>query len=278
MRIDSHQHFWTLGQFPHAWITKDLQAIHRSFGPQDLKPLLDAHRLDGSILVQTFSSLEETRWFLTLAIRNPFIKGVVGWADLTDPSLQETLEGLQEHPRFVGLRHVVHDEPDAQWLVRPEVLSGLGVLELHKVPYDLLIRPPHLAAAIEVARRFPGLPLVVDHIAKPRIAEGGWDDWAEGIRQLASFPNVWCKLSGMITEAKRPGWKPDDLKRYVDWILQHFGPSRLMFGSDWPVCLLAGSYDDVVRAVEPHLRGLSAEELEGIWGKNAARFYGIRAD
>ncbi|HAM72146.1 MAG TPA: amidohydrolase [Verrucomicrobiales bacterium] len=276
MRLDAHQHFWNLAQFPHPWITPELPALRRDFGPADLKPHLERHSLDGSILVQTFSSLEESRFFLSLATQHPWIRGVVAWVDLTDPDVGETVEALQEHPKFVGIRHVVHDEPDPLWLNRHEVMAGLATLELHRVPYDLLLRPQHLPAAIEVARHYPGLPLVVDHIAKPRIAQEGWGEWAEGIRSLARFPNVWCKLSGMITEAARGGWKPEDLKPYVRHVLEVFGPERLMYGSDWPVCLLAGSYDQVVEALEANLKDLSTQDRERIWGESAAAFYGIR--
>ncbi|MBM3848227.1 MAG: amidohydrolase [Verrucomicrobia bacterium] len=273
MRIDSHQHFWSLGMFPHSWITPQLKPIHRSFGPDDLKPLLDACRLDGSVLVQTFSSLEETRWFLTLASQHDFIRGVVGWVDLTDPDVEETIDGLKDHPKFCGIRHVVHDEPDAGWLCRKDVLAGLAALARMQVPFDLLIKPPHLSAALQVAEANPTLRLVVDHIAKPRIAEGGWDDWADGIARLAGHSNVWCKLSGMITEASWTGWKSSDLKRYVTHVVNIFGPERCMYGSDWPVCLLAGSYEDAFRALEESLPSLDEAALKGIWGENAASFY-----
>ncbi|MBI1840596.1 MAG: amidohydrolase family protein [Verrucomicrobia bacterium] len=276
MRIDAHQHFWTLGQFPHSWITEDLQPLRRNFGPSDLQPLLAQHGLEGSILVQTFSSLEETRWFLTLAMQHSFILGVVGWVDLEDPEVGDTIDALQEHPRFVGIRHVAHDEPDVNWLTRPEVLRGLGELEIRRVPFDLLLKPPHLAAALRVAERFPGLPLVVDHMAKPRIAARGWDDWADGISALARCPNVSCKLSGMITEADWKQWRPEHLRPYVDHVVEKFSPRRLLFGTDWPVCLLAGGYSRVVEALETSLPALTLGERAGIWGDNAARFYGVR--
>jgi L-fuconolactonase len=170
----------------------------------------------------------------------------------------------------------VHDEPDVRWLERADVQRGLAHLELRRIPFDLLIKPPHLESALAVARKFPGLPLVVDHIAKPRIAEGGWDDWAGGITELARCGNVWCKLSGMVTEASWTAWKPGDLSRYVDHVLEGFTPRRLMFGSDWPVCLLAGSYDRVAAALEENVAGLSAAEQRRIWGESAAEFYGLR--
>lgn len=277
MRVDAHQHFWSLGQFPHSWITEDLKPLRRSFGPEDLRPLLTRHRLEGAVLVQTFGSAEETRWFLSLASEHTFIKGVVGWVDLTAPEVDQAVETLQEHPKFVGIRHVVHDEPDPNWLLRQDVQGGLSDLELRKVPFDLLVKPPHLPAALETARRFPGLPLVIDHIAKPRISDGGWDDWAGGMAELSRCPNVWCKLSGMVTEASWQDWKPSDLRRYIDHVLGLFTPGRLMFGSDWPVCLLAGSYDRVVEALQSNLSSLTEEEQARIWGGSATEFYGLRS-
>ena len=277
MRIDAHQHFWSLERFPHPWITEDLKPLRHNFGPEELTPLLKRHQLEGAVLVQPFSSIEETRWLLTLATQHSCIKGVVGWADLASTDLDAQLESFQEHPKFVGIRHVVHDEPDVNWLLRPEVQGGLSDLELRKIPYDLLIKPPHLAAALQVARKFPGLPLVIDHIAKPRIADGGWDDWAEGIAELSRCPNVWCKLSGMITEASWQDWKPSDLQRYVDHVLNLFTPQRLMFGSDWPVCLLAGNYDRVIEALRSNLASLGTEEQSRIWGESATQFYRLKS-
>lgn len=273
MRIDAHQHFWTLGQYPHAWITEPLKAIRRDFTPQHLKPLLDRHRLDGCVLVQTFSSLDESRFFLALAHQHPWIAGVVAWVDLTDMHVGDTIDDLRRDPKLVGIRHVVHDEPDVNWLRRADVQRGLAELAKHSLPYDLLIRPPHLAASIEVARKFPDLRLVVDHIAKPQIAAQNWGDWADGLAELAQCPNVWCKLSGLITEADWAKWQPSDLKPYIHHVLASFGTGRVMFGSDWPVCLLAGSYDRVVEAAEINTAGLSAAERDAIWGDNAAQFY-----
>lgn len=275
MRIDAHQHFWNLQQFPHPWITPELKAIHRDFGPAELKPLLNRHGLDGCVLVQTFSSLEETRYFLSLATQQDFIRGVVGWVDLQDPAVGETVEALEDHPKLVGIRHVVHDEPDVDWLLRPAVRRGLAELARRRIPYDLLLRPPHLPAALALARELPELPLVIDHLAKPRIAQRGWDDWIGGMEQLASLPNVYCKLSGLITEASWSTWTPTDLQPYIHWAIEHFSPNRLMYGSDWPVCLLAGSYDQVVEALEANLSPLSASDRAKIWGETAVKFYGL---
>lgn len=277
MRVDAHHHFWQPGRYDYPWLGPHLKAIYRDFGPGDLQPLLERHRIARTVLVQTISSLDETKWFLALARQHPFIAGVVGWVDLKDPRVSDTLDELLASPGLAGIRHQVHDEPDVNWLLRPDVQRGLRVLAQHGLPYDLLIRPPHLAGALQVARRFPDLPLVVDHIAKPRIAEHGWDDWAGGLAALAQCPNVWCKLSGMITEADWAIWQPADLTPYLDYVLATFGPERVLFGSDWPVCLLAGSYDRVVAAVETGLAHLSAAEREKVFGTNAVQFYRLKA-
>jgi L-fuconolactonase len=277
MRIDSHHHFWQLDRFRYPWMTPDLVPLLRSFGPDELQPLLARHGFDRSVLVQTISSLDETRWFLQLADEHDWIAGVVGWVDLTDPALAETLDQFAAHPKFVGVRHQVHDEVDDRWLVRDDVLRGLAGLAARSIPYDLLLRPQHLPCAIEVARRLPQLTLAVDHIAKPAIARRGWDDWATPIAELAALPNVTCKLSGMITEANWTNWQNDDLRPYVNRVLDCFGPARLMFGSDWPVCLLAGSYAQVVEALDRNLESLSSSEKEQLFGQTAARVYGLQS-
>jgi len=276
MRIDAHHHFWKLGRYDYSWLGPDLKAIYRDFGPDDLAPLLARHRIDRTVLVQTISSLDETKWFLSLTRQYAFIAGVVGWVDLKDPRVGDTLDELLASRGLVGIRHQVHDEPDVNWLLRPDVQRGLGELARRGLPYDLLIRPPHLAASLQVARNFSSMPLVVDHSAKPRIAQGGWADWAGGLAALAQCPNVWCKLSGLITEANWASWQPTDLKPYLDHVLATFGPERVLFGSDWPVCLLAGSYDRVVAALETGLSHLSATEREMIFGANAVRLYQLK--
>ncbi len=275
MRIDAHHHFWQLDRFRYPWMTPDLEPLLRDYGPADLQPLLAAHHVDRSVLVQTISSLDETRWFLQLSERHEFIAGVVGWVDLTDPALDQMLDELAPHPKFVGVRHQVHDEPDDRWLLRDDVLRGLAQLAARSIPYDLLLRPRHIPAAIEVALALPELSLVVDHIAKPAIAHRGWDDWAKPFAKLAKHPNVTCKLSGMITEADWQQWQPGDLRPYVDHALSCFGAERLMFGSDWPVCLLAGGYGRVVAALEENLAGLSDAERADVFGGTAVRVYGL---
>ena len=275
MRIDAHHHFWQLSRFRYPWMGPELGRLRRDFGPNDLRPLLAARAIDHTVLVQTISSPEETRWFLQLATQHDWIAGVVGWVDLTDPGIDRVLDELTRHPKFVGVRHQVHDETDDRWLLRDDVRAGLARLAARAIPYDLLLRPRHLPVAVELARALPGLPLVVDHVAKPQIAMRGWDDWAQPLAELAACPQVACKLSGMITEADWSHWQPADLRPYVEHALASLGPQRLMFGSDWPVCLLAGSYAQAHDALVECVGALSPAEQSEIFGGAAARVYGL---
>jgi L-fuconolactonase len=277
MRIDAHHHFWTIGRYGMPWLAGDaLKPIIKTFAPDDLRPHLQSQRIDKTILVQTISSVDETRWFCQLSEQHDFIAGVVGWVGLTSRDVGSRLDELTQSPRLVGIRHQVHDEPDGNWLLRDDVRAGLRALEARGLVYDLLIKPPHLDAAAKVAASMPSLKFVVDHIAKPRIAEQGWDDWAGPISALASHENVSCKLSGMITEAHWDRWTPADLKPYIDHVINAFGVERVLFGSDWPVCNLAGGYDDVVEALRRNIAELSPGEQRKIFGENAARIYGIK--
>jgi L-fuconolactonase len=275
MRIDAHHHFWQIGRYEYPWIGPDGGVLARDYGPAELAPLLASRQIARTVLVQTIASLDETRWFLSLARENPWIAGVVGWVDLTDPAVGDTLDELLAGPGLVGIRHNLHEEPDPHWVLWPDVQRGLGEVARRGLVYDLLIRPPYLAAALDTARRLPELRLVVDHLAKPAIARRGWDDWAGPLAELAREPNVWCKLSGMITEADHRAWTPADLRPYVEHVLDSFGPQRAMFGSDWPVCLLAGSYAHVVDALEENLACLSSAERAAVMGENAAACYGL---
>lgn len=273
MRIDAHHHFWQLGRFDYNFLSPEQKVLWRDFLPNDLAPLLHAAGIDRSVLVQTIASVDETKWFLELAGQHEFLAGVVGWVDLTDGRLEHVLDEIAQHPKLVGIRHNVHDEKDHAWLSRTEVRRGLAVLAARGLPFDLLIRPRHLAECVKLVTELPQLHVVVDHLAKPRIADRGWEDWATGMAQLARFPQVYCKLSGMITEAKHALWQAADLAPYVEHVLHCFGPQRSMFGSDWPVCLLAGDYArmrDALRVIVQHLGGA---ELAAIWGETAAQFY-----
>ncbi len=256
----------------------ELDPIRRSFGPDDLRPELEAAGVDYTVLVQTVPSVDETREFLSIAERTRFVAGVVGWVDLTAADIGETLAELQAQPNakaLVGIRHQVHDEKDAQWLLRPDVGRGLGAVRDAGLAYDILVRPRELPAALATARAFPDMRLVIDHLAKPPIASGTIDEWAAQMEPFRPLTHVSCKLSGMITEADWTGWTAADLKPYVARVLDIFGPDRVMYGSDWPVCMLAGSYGEVKHALEESLPTLSAEERAQIFGGSAIRFYGL---
>jgi len=272
--IDAHQHFWERGRFKDAWLDQAThQPISGSFLPKDLEPLLRKSGIQKSIFVQTQHDLEENRWVLDLAAKHDWIAGVVGWVDLASPRCEEQLLEFKGKPKFVGVRHVTHDEPDDDFIVRPAVLAGLQVLEKHGVPFDLLFFVKHLKHAATLAERFPGLPMVIDHLAKPRIKDRTMEGWKEHFLAAAKFPNVSCKLSGMVTEADWKAWKPADLKPFVQLAIDAFGPDRLMFGTDWPVCLLAAPYERVVEALRESLGPLSRADRDKIFGGTAARFY-----
>jgi L-fuconolactonase len=278
--IDAHQHFWQFSQpFNYEWLkAPDKAPICRDYLPQDLAPHLAACGVNRTIFVQTQHDLQENRWVLGLTQQHPWIAGIVGWVDLGSLDCEAQLLEFKEHPKFVGVRHITHDEPDDDFIIRPEVLRGLSVLERYRVPFDLLFFVKHLRHAAALARRFPDLPLVIDHLAKPRIKDQSREDWLPAFREAAACPNVFCKLSGMVTEANWQNWNPTDLEPYVQSALELFGPARCMYGSDWPVCELAGSYEAVFRALETALGPLSDHERAQIFGGTAKRFYGLKDD
>lgn len=276
MRVDAHQHFWQNGFFDDAWRhAPGLEPLRQDRLPEHLAPELARTGMDRTIAVQTLHDVGETRWLLELADHNPWIAGVVGWVDLTAPDCEAQLLQLTPHPRFAGIRHVTQDEPDDDFIVRPDVLRGLRVLECHRVPFELLFHVRHLRHAATLAAELPGLPLVLDHLAKPRIAAGDMADWLSGLRAAARHPNVSCKLSGLVTEAQWQGWKPADLEPYVREALSAFGPERCMFGSDWPVCRLAATYQQVHDALHAALGDLSSADEDSIFGGAATAFYGL---
>jgi L-fuconolactonase len=272
--VDAHHHFWDPARAEYPWLTDELAPIRRAFGPDDLRPLLAAHGVDRTVLVQTRSSLEETRELLAVAEATDFVAGVVGWADLTDPDLPATLTELRAGPggrRLAGIRHQVHDEADPGWLLRPDVRRGLRTVGEAGLAYDLLVRPRELPAALAVTRELTGVRFVIDHIAKPRIRGGADPEWAERLAPFSDLRHVHCKLSGMVTEADWRRWRPGDLAPFVRAVLGWFGPERVMFGSDWPVCLLAASYGDVLGG----LRAAADDLPPQVLGENAVRFYGL---
>ncbi len=272
--INAHQHFWELHRFNTTWLdAPPLAPIRRNFLPEDLAPLLDAAGIQKSIFVQTQHNLAEARWVLRLAKKHEFLAGVVGWLDLASDDCERQLLEFREDPKFVGARHITQDEPDDDFIIRDDVLRGLALLEKHQLPFDLLFYPKHLRHAATIARKLPDLPLVIDHLAKPRIASGEMKPWIDDLRAAARCPNVCCKLSGLVTEADWRSWKPVDLRPYVRAALDAFGPERCMYGSDWPVCLLAGDYGRVHAALVEALGELSPGDRERIFGLTAARFY-----
>ncbi len=273
MRIDAHQHFWDIHRFQYPWMPPGESPLRRNYVPQDLEPILKRNRFEGSVVVQANTIIEETLWLLELASEHEFVRGIVGWVDLTDPRVGATLDKFQRHAKFKGVRHLVHDEPDVNWLLRADVIAGLRELARREVPYDLLLRPQHLKIVPGVAEKVPGLRMVVDHIAKPPIATGRMDDWAEDMATVAKIPNVYCKLSGMITEADPRGWKAEHLRPYVAHVLKLFGPERLMFGSDWPVCTLAGSWKEVLAAFTQAIGPQPIDVREKLLGGTAEKFY-----
>ena len=273
MRIDAHQHFWDIHRFQYPWMPPGESPLRRNYVPQDLEPILKRNRFEGSVVVQANTIIEETLWLLELALEHEFVRGIVGWVDLTDPRVGTTLDKFQRHAKFKGVRHLVHDEPDVNWLLRADVIAGLRELARREIPYDLLLRPQHLKIVLGVAEKVPGLRMVVDHIAKPPIATGGMDDWAEDMATVAKIPNVYCKLSGMITEADPRGWKAEHLRPYVAHVLNVFGTERLMFGSDWPVCTLAGSWKEVLAAFTQAIGPQPIEVREKLLGGTAEKFY-----
>jgi L-fuconolactonase len=275
MRIDAHQHFWDLTRFDYAWMPPEPSILRQNFLPDRLARILTRNRFAGSVVVQATTLLAETHWLLDLADANEFILAVVGWVDLTDPRLGLTLDELQKRPKFKGVRHPVQDEPDDNWLMRAEVLAGLVELARRGLPYDLLIRPRHLPLVSRIAERAPGLRMVIDHIAKPGIATHTLEPWAQDIAAASKLPQVYCKLSGMITEAAPQSWKAEHLRPYVTHVMQSFGPDRLMFGSDYPVCLLNGSWKEALAAFTQSIGAQPIEVREKLLGGTAQKFYGI---
>ena len=276
--VDAHHHFWDPETADYPWMTGAYRQLRRAYGPSDLAPLLEDNGVTATVVVQAREDLDETISLLALAGTTPWVAGVVGWVDLTSPDVAETITRVRDGDhgdRLVGIRHLVHDEPDPEWLLRDEVLGGLGVVAEAGLVYDLLVRARELPTATEVARRLPGLRLVLDHLAKPSISTQQIQPWASAIGEIAGLPNVTCKVSGMVTEADWTAWRPADLAPYIGTALELFGADRLMWGSDWPVCTQAASYSEVYDATTTILSDLVGDELEWILGGCAAATYGL---
>jgi L-fuconolactonase len=276
--VDAHHHFWDPRRVDYPWLTDDLAVIRRPFEAADLAPLVAAEGIEATILVQTRSSLEETREFLATAASVRFIRGVIGWVDLTDPGVGDTIAALREAPGgdlLVGIRHQVHDEPDPAWLLRDDVRRGIAAVARAGLVYDLLVRPRELAAAAELVASMPDARFVVDHLAKPPIRDGALEPWAALVASFGVFANASWKLSGLVTEADWERWTPADLAPYVEHALDVLGAPRLIFGSDWPVCLLAAPYERVLATARTVTAGLSEAERAAVFGGNARMVYGL---
>jgi len=285
VKIDSHQHFWSL-QRPndYGFLTPAAGVLYRDWLPADLEPVLKSAGVERTILVQAAETLEETQWLLDLAGQTDFVAGVVGWVNMdTDTaSFRRDLDAFRRHPKFVGLRPMLQDLDDDRFILRPHVLENLKVTAALDFPFDILIYPKHLPHIYEMLQRVPGLRAVIDHLAKPVIRSGQIDSWQFWMEKISRIPGVWCKLSGMVTEADHQQWKKEDFVPYVHAIMNSFGAERVMFGSDWPVCLQAATYQQVLSLLEEVLDELPGRldtmELERIFGENAAAFYKVQRD
>ena len=278
MHIDAHQHFWRYDVRRHDWITDEMKILKRDYLPADLSPELRANGMSGCVAVQAEQSEDETEFLIEMADQYPFIKGVVGWVDLLSPNLPERLSYFSKYDKLRGFRHVVQSEADDGFMLRPEFCRGIERLQEYGFTYDILIYSRQLPAAVELVSRFPQQSFVVDHIAKPSIRTNEFEPWASQMLALGKNANVYCKVSGIITEADWKNWNSEAIAPYLDVVFEAFGIDRLMFGSDWPVCLLAGSYEQVVRLIESYVGKLSLMQKEGVWGMNATRFYALEGN
>jgi L-fuconolactonase len=276
MRIDSHQHFWRYKPAMDSWITDQMSMLRRDFLPDELGTELRANGVDASIAVQVDQSETETLSLLDLAKRYPNVAGVVGWVDLAAPNVAERLKFFSQFEKLCGFRHIVQAEPDDRFMLRSDFVHGIAEMRAFDFTYDILIYPKQLPAAIGLVEKFPEQRFVIDHIAKPAIKTHQIGPWADHIRTIAKGSAVMCKLSGLVTEADWNNWRAEDFRPYLDVVFEAFGTERLMFGSDWPVCLLAGTYKDVKQLTEDYVRDLPGPERNNIFGLNAARFYGLR--
>jgi L-fuconolactonase len=275
MKLDAHQHFWNYNTRDYGWIGEEMSVIRRSFLPEDLQPILTDSGISGCIAVQARQSLEETEWLLELADKHEFIKGVVGWVDLCSEEAASQLAGYAANPWLKGVRHVIQDEPDVKFVLREDFQRGIALLEQYNLAYDLLVSKEQLPHAVELVQKFPKQRFVIDHLAKPDIKAGVGSPWKETMEAIAAYPNVYCKLSGMVTEADWNHWKQEDFTFYLDTVLQAFGSERVMYGSDWPVCTVAGTYAEVINLLQTHVKRLPEAEQQLIFGDNCAAFYNL---
>ncbi|GIO95608.1 hydrolase [Paenibacillus lautus] len=277
--MDAHQHYWLIERGDYEWITPEVPELYRNFLPSDLKPHLDSHQLDGSITVQAAPTLEETDYLLSLADRDASIVGVVGWIDLFDPEHRKHYERFRKHPKFIGFRIMIQDMPDANVILEPSFIQALNEYVKDDVPIDLLVRSHQLEPLLKLIEQVPGIRGVVDHLGKPPIRSGQIEPWESFMKQIARFPRMYCKLSGMVTEAEHRRWSQEDFNEYVHKVVAMFGPDRVMFGSDWPVCLLSAEYDQVVDVLAEALpKRWGEREHARLFGLNAMAFYKLKKD
>lgn len=275
-RIDSHQHFWKYDPLEYDWIDDEMRAIRRDFLPDDLRSEITLAGIDAVISVQARQTLAETFWLLELANRHDFIRGVVGWAPLTDSNVEESLERISADPKLRAIRHILQSEPDPFYILRDDFNRGIRILKQFELAYDVLIFERHLPQTIEFVDRHSNQLFIVDHLAKPRVKSREISPWRENIQELAKRPHVYCKISGLVTEGDYSGWTPEQLRPYIETVFEAFGTQRVMFGSDWPVCLVAISYRRWVLTVEEALKGFSESEQERFWSRTAEEAYGLR--
>lgn len=276
MRIDSHQHFWKYDSVRDSWIDDSMKVIRRNFLPEDLKPVLDKNNIEGSVVIQADQSEKETQFLLDLADKNHFIYGVVGWVDLKADNVEERLNHFNKNILFKGIRHIVQAEPD-DFMLDLSFQHGISKLKNYNLTYDILVYPSQLPAAIKLAEKFPDQKFVLDHIAKPNIKERQIKGWQEQISELAKYSNVFCKVSGMLTEADWKNWDKSDFKPYLDVVFKAFGTQRILYGSDWPVSLLAGKYKEQMEVLENYISQFSNQEKALIMGANASKFYNLKS-
>jgi len=275
MKIDTHQHFWKYSKKQYPWIGEGMEVLAQDRLPADLNTLLDANGIEGTVAVQARQVVEETEALLAMAEEYDFIRGVVGWVDLRSPNVEAQLERFKDRTKMVGVRHVVQDEPDEKFVLREDFMRGIGKLKAYDLVYDILIFPHQLPAAIDLVQRFPDQVFILDHMAKPCIKDEQISPWESDIKKLASFENVSCKMSGMVTEADWHNWTVEDFRPYMEVVLEAFGTERLTIGSDWPVCTLAGQYGSVVSIAAVFIAQLSDNEQKAIWEENPERIYGL---
>ena len=273
MKIDSHQHFWIFNTADYGWMGDNMSVIRKDHLPADLVKDQATIGFDGSVAVQARQSLEETRWLLKLASENAVIKGVVGWVDLRSADLENQLAEFTKHPKFVGVRHVVQDEPEDDFIIQPNFVKGVQLLRKYDLAYDILVFPKHLPNSVKLVEQCPDQTFVLDHIAKPLIKDGKISPWNKNIKHLAALPNVYCKVSGMVTEADWATWKPEDIYPYLDVVFAAFGSDRILIGSDWPVCRVADDYKRVMDVVIHYIKNFTAADQEKVLGGNAVKAY-----